>query len=104
MAIKPTDIIIYLDDERYLVDSVDWYNKPVKEARLPAYWENFKQHTFSLIDPEDKKDWKRYHSVQQKAIACELAKHNIEYKESKRGPYLKFKHEADITFFKLRWA
>lgn len=106
MAIKPTDIILYINDERYLADSVDWYGEPIKEVRDPVYWENFKQYAFSLVDEKYKMDWKRYYAMQQQMLKSELAKYNIEFKESKtkKGAYLKFKSEADITFFKLRWA
>jgi hypothetical protein len=105
MAIKPTDIIIYLDDERYMADTFDWDGRPSKESTLPVYWENFRKHALMKVNSiTNIAPYQRHVALQQEAIRSELAKHNIEYKESKRGPYLKFKHEADITFFKLKWT
>lgn len=104
MAIKPTDIVIYLKDEQYLADAVDWYGQPTKEYRYPRYWENFEKYIQSQIDDRHKLFWDKYVIMQSKARKAELAKYNIEYKDAKDGPYLKFKSEADITFFKLKWT
>lgn len=104
MAIKPSDIIIYLDDERYLVDKLDYLGRPKKEYRYPVYWENFKQYSASLVERETVSNYKVLLEMKQNSLKTELAKLNIRYKESRQGTFLEFRSEADITFFKLQWS
>lgn len=105
MAIKPTDIIVYLDKERYLADTICWDGRPDKEYRYPVYWEKFVEHAYSIVGSSTKDNYRQYNVLRKKAIEKELSKLNIKLKESSEvGPYLKFQSEAEVTFFKLIWA
>lgn len=114
MAIKPTDNIIWLDDVGYYKDEPDWHGHMRPVYHYPTYWVNFceaatKHLTLPKPTPyQSKSDISRMHAALPKkktdAIKDRLKQYNAEFKESRNGPYLKFKEEAQIMLFMIRWS
>ena len=101
MAIKPTDIIVYLDEVGYWQEETVWWNDEKKEKvyHRPKYWQNFYLHATKNLKIQATV---RLHD---QAIEQGLKPYKAEYKESKaRGPYLKFKTQSAYTFFMLKWG
>lgn len=118
MAIKPTDTVIWLDKVGYYEPALDWNGKWYNEYHYPKYWVNFVNYatkdipgTYTMSPYKTRAElaelsWIFKENPKKKDIAIRksLKSFNADWKRSKDGEYLKFKNQAQMTMFLLKWS